>query len=205
MSYKYENLYIMHYGVGHDKGGHSGRYPWGSGKNPYGGKKNLGSMFHITARHNVAGKARKLAENRYSRYGYKKQQIADFVDAAYKNSELSKKYSQKGYGPQDFWLGSEPDTDRDRKSFLKDLLKKDKELQLDLKEFRTQRSDWYGEARDFIRNVGKDFNLGKLYGINGHIDGATAFIKSFVNDYYNAPNELSDVDELDRILAQYYW
>lgn len=22
----------MHYGVGHDKGGHSGRYPWGSGK-----------------------------------------------------------------------------------------------------------------------------------------------------------------------------
>ena len=22
---------LMHYGVGHDKGGHSGRYPWGSG------------------------------------------------------------------------------------------------------------------------------------------------------------------------------
>lgn len=34
-------LFIMHYGVGHDKGGHSGRYPWGSGKNPYGGKKKL--------------------------------------------------------------------------------------------------------------------------------------------------------------------
>lgn len=28
------DLFIMHYGVGHDKGGHSGRYPWGSGKNP---------------------------------------------------------------------------------------------------------------------------------------------------------------------------
>jgi len=27
------DLYIMHYGVGHDKGGHSGRYPWGSGDN----------------------------------------------------------------------------------------------------------------------------------------------------------------------------
>ena len=27
--------YIMHYGVGHDKGGHSGRYPWGSGSRPY--------------------------------------------------------------------------------------------------------------------------------------------------------------------------
>lgn len=29
------DLYIMHYGVGHDKGGHSGRYPWGSGEEPY--------------------------------------------------------------------------------------------------------------------------------------------------------------------------
>ena len=27
--------YLAHVGVGHDKGGHSGRYPWGSGKNPY--------------------------------------------------------------------------------------------------------------------------------------------------------------------------
>ena len=27
-----DDLFIMHYGVGHDKGGHSGRYPWGSGK-----------------------------------------------------------------------------------------------------------------------------------------------------------------------------
>lgn len=35
MSYRYEGLYIMHYGVGHDKGGHSGRYPWGSGEEPY--------------------------------------------------------------------------------------------------------------------------------------------------------------------------
>lgn len=25
----------IHYGVGHDKGGKSGRYPWGSGKEPY--------------------------------------------------------------------------------------------------------------------------------------------------------------------------
>lgn len=30
---------LMHYGVGHDKGGRSGRYPWGSGKNS---KKNRG-------------------------------------------------------------------------------------------------------------------------------------------------------------------
>lgn len=27
--------FLKHYGVGHDKGGHSGRYPWGSGKEPY--------------------------------------------------------------------------------------------------------------------------------------------------------------------------
>ena len=26
---------LMHYGVGHEQGGHSGRYPWGSGESPY--------------------------------------------------------------------------------------------------------------------------------------------------------------------------
>lgn len=26
---------LMHYGVGHENGGHSGRYPWGSGESPY--------------------------------------------------------------------------------------------------------------------------------------------------------------------------
>ena len=26
---------LMHYGVGHENGGHSGRYPFGSGENPY--------------------------------------------------------------------------------------------------------------------------------------------------------------------------
>lgn len=31
----HQDLYLMHYGVGHDKGGHSGRYPWGSGDIPY--------------------------------------------------------------------------------------------------------------------------------------------------------------------------
>ena len=31
--------YLAHYGVGHDKGGHSGRYPWGSGEK---GKTRLG-------------------------------------------------------------------------------------------------------------------------------------------------------------------
>lgn len=28
------SYYLSHYGVGHDKGGHSGRYPWGSGNRP---------------------------------------------------------------------------------------------------------------------------------------------------------------------------
>ena len=38
------DLYIMHYGVGHDKGGHSGRYPWGSGKNPTYPKRYYGGV-----------------------------------------------------------------------------------------------------------------------------------------------------------------
>ena len=32
-----EEEFIAHYGVGHLDGGHSGRYPWGSGKDPYQG------------------------------------------------------------------------------------------------------------------------------------------------------------------------
>lgn len=31
----YESNYLSHYGKGHLDGGHSGRYPWGSGKNPH--------------------------------------------------------------------------------------------------------------------------------------------------------------------------
>lgn len=30
----YSQEFLIHYGVGHDKGGHSGRYPWGSGDRP---------------------------------------------------------------------------------------------------------------------------------------------------------------------------
>ena len=53
MFYRYKNLYIMHYGVGHDKGGHSGRYPWGSGENPYGGvnpKTKKSDLFKLNGR-----------------------------------------------------------------------------------------------------------------------------------------------------------
>lgn len=34
-AYQFESGYLAHYGVGHDKGGNSGRYPWGSGDSPY--------------------------------------------------------------------------------------------------------------------------------------------------------------------------
>lgn len=35
---------LAHYGVGHLKGGHSGRYPWGSGNNPYQGIGSSGGV-----------------------------------------------------------------------------------------------------------------------------------------------------------------
>jgi len=56
------DLYIMHYGVGHDKGGHSGRYPWGSGKNPKQDlrllKRNIKSNYDTARRkqHKLEGK-----------------------------------------------------------------------------------------------------------------------------------------------------
>jgi len=31
----YSQEFLIHYGVGHDKGGNSGRYKWGSGDRPY--------------------------------------------------------------------------------------------------------------------------------------------------------------------------
>lgn len=30
----FSSMFLQHYGVGHEDGGHSGRYPWGSGKKP---------------------------------------------------------------------------------------------------------------------------------------------------------------------------
>lgn len=47
MSYSYylgrdSTDHLSHYGVGHDRGGRSGRYPWGSGKSPR-GKRSSGT------------------------------------------------------------------------------------------------------------------------------------------------------------------
>lgn len=42
------DLYIIHYGVGHDKGGHSGRYPWGSGQNPRSGLRQYKKLMKST-------------------------------------------------------------------------------------------------------------------------------------------------------------
>lgn len=44
------DLYIMHYGVGHLDGGHSGRYPWGSGDNPRQDEKHLKKMLRSNVR-----------------------------------------------------------------------------------------------------------------------------------------------------------
>lgn len=32
LAYRNQQNFLAHYGVGHDKGGHSGRFKWGSGK-----------------------------------------------------------------------------------------------------------------------------------------------------------------------------
>ncbi len=36
-----DDKFLIHYGVGHLQGGHSGRYPWGSGENPYQRSENF--------------------------------------------------------------------------------------------------------------------------------------------------------------------
>lgn len=62
MSYSYylgrdSTDHLSHYGVGHDRGGRSGRYPWGSGKNPR-GKRSSG-----TSGETADGKKRTLTKN----------------------------------------------------------------------------------------------------------------------------------------------
>lgn len=62
MSYSYylgrdSTDHLSHYGVGHDRGGRSGRYPWGSGKNPR-GKRSSG-----TSSGTADGKKRTLTKN----------------------------------------------------------------------------------------------------------------------------------------------
>jgi len=43
--------YLMHYGKGHLDGGHSGRYPWGSGKRPRQDHKSDTSIFSLIPKH----------------------------------------------------------------------------------------------------------------------------------------------------------
>ena len=57
------DLYIMHYGVGHDKGGHSGRYPWGSGDNP----RQSDALFRRTIKSNI--KKAKKASSKITNFG----------------------------------------------------------------------------------------------------------------------------------------
>ena len=71
--------YIIHYGVGHDKGGHSGRYPWGSGRKQHGkaytkelndldksSTKHLGNYMKYDAKRRTADdKAAKYLQKHY--------------------------------------------------------------------------------------------------------------------------------------------
>lgn len=81
------DLYIMHYGVGHDKGGHSGRYPWGSGDNKI--IKTAKAIKERGINDVIAGKivSQKAKNNAYADAG---QAIADKerIKAFLKNTEM---------------------------------------------------------------------------------------------------------------------
>lgn len=82
-----DDLYIMHYGVGHDKGGHSGRYPWGSGDNKI--VKTAKAIKERGINDVIAGAVvnRKHKHNAYADAG---QMIADKerIKAFLKNTEM---------------------------------------------------------------------------------------------------------------------
>ena len=202
MSYRYENLYIMHYGVGHDKGGHSGRYPWGSGENPYGGKKNIKSIFRTSAKVKLGEEARRIQNSYSGSAGAKERDIGIFVQNAFEKSNYYQKYDRDA---QDFFLNIDEETKKDRTNFLKELLDKDTELSVDLHEYKMYRDENVKSGKDFIKKMGAEYDIRKLYSPNA-MDGTISFLKNFVDKYYNYPtNNLSDLEELDELMAWWMW
>lgn len=54
-----ENTYICHYGVGHLRGGNSGRYPWGSGEKWNKKRRSSGDSSKSTNKTSTGGKSSK--------------------------------------------------------------------------------------------------------------------------------------------------
>jgi hypothetical protein len=111
---------LYHYGVGHKDGGHSGRYPWGSGDNPKQYKKDYKTAFKTIKKLSKKGGLHKSFKNRDAVYNkmrnevVKKQAFKDYLEFSKALTdtieELAKKQgisTDKVVIPQNSPLGAE--------------------------------------------------------------------------------------------------
>lgn len=206
----------MHYGVGHDKGGHSGRYPWGSGDNPYGGtgkkkvkyrdiKKiaNIGLDIHWSQFKNDKYRTSKGTEMASSIYN-------KLVD--YSGSVKDPKWNDNDELLKDF-LKNRPDAVEEihkYKSYHKDLISKGQNAvsklskKYDLSSLYDDHKYYFNDKRQIIYFGNNPINKYKSK-YNRNLNNARDFIDKYANQYrnYNYPDE-SDFDFLKKYIVGGY-
>lgn len=162
------DLYIMHYGVGHDKGGHSGRYPWGSGKNP----KNDAAVLKSKMRENISRgeEINKLAATRTKRRLVIDTKLEKSKDwASEKNRETIEEAIRMRYS-----------TDYVFRKAIKEAKAKWKEVEKENKDLAESFLNYYSDS---------DFN-----GDKNQIDKATL---KFIEDNKKKPSDYTQLDDVD--------
>lgn len=126
--------FLAHYGVGHDKGGHSGRYPWGSGDRP---KQRDGSSTPAKSDATYQRDSKRVKKilskcpreqdeytydgTKFTRYKMSKKQYDEIVNAISNHidptaaanyralEELESQLSDKAYAMEQEWINNNPE------------------------------------------------------------------------------------------------
>ena len=202
------NLYIMHYGVGHDKGGHSGRYPWGSGKNPYGGKgtKRLGRReTKLLQRELNEGLEANSAFDSLKYNTYKKwaKDISGVLGRNYTNVRFNpKNFVETGDDISAARVMSDPGA----ADIIRDRMKSNPSYKRDLDNLRNGYIQQYDAMEDTIKKWADQYDLTSLknrkVSAQREIDDIISNIEK--GDLYSFnPRTISDDDLTDRIINLY--
>jgi len=150
-----DELYIMHYGVGHDEGGHSGRYPWGSGENPYQDIRARKNIYKYIKKNQIGG----YLSTKHAEKLYKNKTLNDIL----KDDNIRKAFGDldnANDGPD--YIDNKEVRDRALKAFKRDF-KREPDLTdaQDVKAFdymmddiSTKSSSYKKEVKDFEKKHG---------------------------------------------------
>ena len=185
------DLYIMHYGVGHDKGGHSGRYPWGSGDQPYGethGEKDALKEYKKEKRGNIAKDIVGLAvAGPYpgmimSQVFHKNNSAVSKMDRAYRDLKAQ---NEIGILSDDLYSSGKSLSYLESgltntEKFLND--PKNKKLKNAVVKISNQRKKAYAEGEKLLKDVCGEYDISTLYKSN---DKGLADAKNFIDKIVN--------------------